>query len=87
MVGVKVFGKCLPRLEASRATPPLFLQLYFLRRLKTSEIGSNSFIMLGKAFCGKGFTHLKIAGIHEGNIGGQKTCAYFGDQGSKMSDF
>ena len=37
MVGVKVFGKSLSRLETSRATPPLFLQLYFLRRLILKE--------------------------------------------------
>jgi len=37
VVGVKVFGKSLSRLETSRATPPLFLQLYFLRRLILKE--------------------------------------------------
>jgi len=37
MVGVKLFGKSLPRLETSQSTPPFF-QLYFLRRLKMSEI-------------------------------------------------
>ena len=83
MVGAKVFGKSLSRLETSRATPPLFLQLYFLRRLILGEIYHNSCIMLGKAFCGNGFIHLNIAEIHEEDIGGQKTCAYFGNQGSK----
>ena len=43
----------------------------------------NSFIMLGKAFCGNGIIHLSIAEIHEDNIGGQKTCAYFVDQSMK----
>jgi len=28
--------------------------------------------MLGRAFCGNGFIHLKIAEIHEEHIGGQK---------------
>jgi len=35
---VKVLGKCLSRLETSQSTPP-FLQLYFFKRLKMSEIG------------------------------------------------
>ena len=35
------------------------------------------------AFCGNGFIHLNIAEIHEDDIGGQKTCAYFANQGSK----
>ena len=74
----------LSRLETSRSTPP-FLQLYFLRRLKTSEICHNSFIMLGRALCGNGFIHLNLAEIHEDNIGGQKKCAYFADQGSKWA--
>jgi len=39
--------------------------------------------MLGKAFCGNGFIHLNIAEIREEIIGGQKSCAYFGDQGAK----
>ena len=43
--------------------------------------------MLGKAFCGKGIIHLNIAEIHEDNIGGQKKCAYFGNQGSKCGIF
>jgi len=41
--------------------------------------------MLGKAFCGNGFIHLNIAETHEGDIGGQKRCAYFGDRGSKRA--
>ena len=48
-----------------------------------SENSHNSLIMLGKAFCGNGFILLNIAEIYEGDIGGQKTCAYFGNQGSK----
>ena len=48
-----------------------------------NEIGCNSLIMLEKAFCGNGIIHLNIAEIHEDDIGGQKKCAYFGDQGSK----
>jgi len=40
--------------------------------------------MIGKAFCGNGFIHLDIAEIHEEDIG-QKTCAYFGNQGSKWA--
>jgi len=56
----KVLGKCLSRLETSRATPPLFLQFYFLKRLISSEISSESRIMLRKAFCGNGFIHLNI---------------------------
>ena len=83
MVRVKVLGKCLSRLETLRSTPPLFLQLNFLMRLKMNEICCNSFNMIGRAFCGNGFIHLNIAEIHEGDIGGQKTCAYFADQGSK----
>jgi hypothetical protein len=39
--------------------------------------------MLGKAFSGNGFIHLSIAEIYEENIGGQKTCTYFANQGSK----
>src|SRR2546427_12399472 len=35
--GVKVLGKCLSRLETSRATPPLYLQLNFLLRLTLGE--------------------------------------------------
>ena len=83
MVGAKVFGKSLSRLETSRATPPLFLQLYFLKRLILNEICHKSLEMLGKAFCGNGFILLNIAEIYEDSIGGQKTCAYFGNQGSK----
>ena len=52
-----------------------------------SENSHNSLIMLGKAFCGNGFILLNIAEIYEGDIGGQKTCAYSGNQGLKMSDF
>ena len=37
VVGVKVFGMSLSRLETLRATPPLFLQLYFLLRLILGE--------------------------------------------------
>ena len=48
-----------------------------------SENCSNSCIMIGKAFCGNGIIHLNIAEIHEGDIGGQKKCAYFGNQGIK----
>ena len=47
------------------------------------EIMRNSFIMLGKAFCGNGFIHLTIAEFYEEDIGGQKTYVYFGNQGSK----
>jgi len=79
---VKVFGMSLSRLETSQSTPSFF-KLYFLRRLKMSEISPRSRIMLGKAFCGNGFIHLNIAEIHEDIIGGQKTCSYFGNQGSK----
>jgi len=70
---VKVLGMGLSRLATRWTTPPLFLQLYFRRRLKMSQIVSNSRIMLGKAFCGNGFIHLNIAEIHEEDIGGQKT--------------
>src|SRR5947209_18086288 len=59
-MGLDMLGKSLSRLETSRATPPLFFQLYFLLRLKMSEIRSNSLIMLGKAFRGNGFIHLNI---------------------------
>ena len=48
-----------------------------------SENCSNSCIMIGKAFCGNGFTHLNIAEIHEEIIGGQKKCSPTADQGSK----
>jgi len=72
VVGPKVFGKSLPRLETLRTTPPLFLQLNFLRRLILGEICSKSFKNARIAFCGNGFIHLNIAEIHEGNIGGQK---------------
>src|SRR2546425_9496802 len=82
VVGLKVFGMSLLRLETSQSTPPFF-QLYFLLRLKMSEICSESRIMIRKAFCGNGFIHLNIAEIHEDNIGGQKTCEYFANQGSK----
>ena len=82
MLVSNVFGKSLPRLETLQSTPPFF-QLYFLRRLKTGEIYRNSLIIIGKAFCGNGFILLNIAEIYEDSIGGQKTCAYFGNQGSK----
>ncbi len=68
---MEVLGKSLSRLETLQSTPP-FLQLYFFMRLKMSENCRESFIMLGKAFCGNGFIHLNIAEIHEDNIGGQK---------------
>jgi len=71
MLGSKVFGKSLSRLETSQSTPPFF-QLYFLLRLKMSEICSDSFIMLGIAFCGNRIIHLNIAEIYEDSIGGQK---------------
>src|SRR5438093_9571725 len=74
----------LSRLASSRSTPPFF-QLYFLLRLKISEISRNSLIMLGKAFCGIGFIHLNIAEIHEDDMGGQKKRAWIGDQGSKWA--
>ena len=48
-----------------------------------NEIGCNSLIMLEKAFCGNGIIHLKIAEIHEDNIGGQKTCAPIANQSMK----
>jgi len=81
-MGLDVLGKSLSRLETLQSTPPFF-QLYFLLRLKLSEIRSNSLIMLRKAFCGNRFIHLNIAEFHEGDIGGLKTCAYFADQGTK----
>jgi len=71
VVGPKVFGKSLPRLETLQSTPPFF-QLYFFKRLILEENWLKSRIMLGKAFCGNGFIHLNIAEIHEGDIGGQK---------------
>ena len=71
MGGPKVLGKSLSRLETSQSTPT-FLQLYFFKRLKMDEIRRNSFIMLGKAFCGNGFIHLNIAEFYEEIIGGQK---------------
>jgi len=37
------------------------------------------------AFCGNGFIHLNMAEIHEGDIGGQKKCACFANQGSKLA--
>jgi len=79
---VKVFDKSLPRLETLQSTPP-FLQLYFLRRLILEENCSKSRVSVGKAFCGNGIIHLNIAEIHEEIIGGQKTCAPIGKQGSK----
>src|SRR5437870_9206798 len=82
VVGPKVFGKSLPRLETSQSTPP-FLQLNFLVRLKMNEICCNSFNMIGRAFCGNGFIHLNIPEIHGDNIGGQKKCSPIADQGSK----
>ena len=62
-----------------------FLQLNFLLRLILGEICCNSFNMIRRAFCGNGFIHLNIAEIHEEDIGGQKTCTYFGDQRSKWA--
>src|SRR2546425_4517072 len=44
VVGLKVFGMSLSRLETSQSTPPFF-QLYFLRRLILEEICCNSFKM------------------------------------------
>ena len=72
-MGVKVLGMYLSRLATRRTTPPLFLQLYFFKRLILNEIYRNSCIMLGIAFCGNGFIHLNIAEIYEQDIGGQKT--------------
>ena len=40
-----------------------------------------------EAFCGNGFIHLNIAEIYEEDIGDQKTCAYFGNRGSKRRHF
>jgi len=69
---MKVLGKSLSRLENSQSTP-LFLQLYFFKRLILEEDWRNSFIIPGKAFRGKGFIHLNIAEFYEGDIRGQKT--------------
>ena len=82
VVGPKVFGKSLSRLETSQSTPPFF-QLYFFKRPKMSEIRRNSFILPRRAFCGNGFIHLNIAEIHEDSIGGQKKCSPIADQASK----
>ena len=82
VVGSKVFDKSLSRLETLQSTPPFF-QLYFLKRPILHEFCSKSRIMIGKAFCGNGFIHLNIAEFYEGDIGGQKTCAHFVNQGSK----
>ena len=79
MVGVQVFGKCLFHVRILRCYPPLFLQLYFLKRLILNEICHKSLEMLGKAFCGSGFIHLNIAEFHEEDIGGQKKYVYFGN--------
>jgi len=79
---MKGLGKSLSRLENSQSTPP-FLQLYFFKRLILEEDWRNSFIIPGKAFCGKGFIHLNIAEIHEEDIGGQKTCAPIANQSMK----
>ncbi len=38
-----------------------------------SEYCRNSFIMLGRAFCGNGLIHLNIAEIYEGDIGARKS--------------
>jgi len=43
----------------------------------------NSFIMLGKAFCGNRFIDLNIAEFYEGDIGGQKKRVPNDDQGMK----
>jgi|SRR2546422_6721467 len=82
VVGVKVFDKSLSRLETLQSTPPFF-QLNFLLRLILGEKCQNTFILPWKAFCGNGIIHLNIAEIYEGDIGGQKTCAYFGNQSMK----
>ena len=82
VVGPKVFGKSLSRLETLQSTPPFF-QLNFFKRLILSEIYRNSRIMPGKAFCGNGFIHLNIAEIYEEDIGGQKKRAPIVDQASK----
>ena len=86
VVGVKVLGMYLSRLATRRTTPPLFLQLYFFKRLILEEKCLKSCIMMWIAFCGNGFIHLNIAEIHEGDIGGQKTCAYFVDQSMKCEN-
>src|SRR6267143_6510598 len=86
VVGLKVFGKSLSRLETLQSTPP-FLQLYFFKRLILEENWLKSRIMLGKAFCGNGFIHLNIAEIHEGDIGGQKKRLPISDRGSKWAIF
>ena len=52
-----------------------------------NENCSKSLKTIGEAFWGNGFIHLNIAEIHEGDIGGQKTRAYFANQSSKMSEF
>jgi len=82
VVGPKVFVKSLPRLETLQSTPPFFPTLFFTAPQNKGDlplIAQNA----RKAFCGNGFIHLNIAEIHEGDIGGQKKCAYFGNQGSK----
>jgi len=48
-----------------------------------SENCGRSLKMLGIAFCGNGSIHLNIAEIHEEDIGGQKKCSYFANQGTR----
>jgi len=72
-VGSKVFGKSLHVLKPYNLPP--FFQLYFLLRLKIRRSAVNR-SKCEIAFCGNGFIHLNIAEIHEGDIGGLKTCAY-----------
>ena len=73
--------KSLPRLETLQSTPP-FPTLFSTAPQNEGDlplIVQNARI----AFCGNGFIHLNMAENHEEDIGGQKTCTYFGNQGSK----
>ena len=72
MVGVKVLGRCLSRLETSQSTPPFFTTSFSTAPHFDGElpqIVQNA----RKALCGNGFIHLNIAEIYEEIIGGQKT--------------
>ena len=75
----------LSRLETSQSTPPFYNYIFYCpsfweRSALTRSKCENSIL-------GNGFIHLNIAEIHEGDIGGLKTYAYFGNQGSKSANW
>ena|SRR5712692_1814722 len=71
MIGVKVLGKCLSRLETSELAPHFFTTLFSYAPQNRGDLALIVQNTRG-AFCGIGFIHLNIAEIHEDSIGARK---------------